>query len=182
MKKSLTLIILVCGSGALIAFFAGLIRPPRPMFHESYGAGGFGLVPMWQPNPTFADFRGQWLYFDESDNLIVVQATGTRERSRSKPMTGGTRAARFRLGSAWDVQTDNQYVRIPRTRDKLALILPEGRWKAFPIGPGRATLVYKAELGRDQPSPDLLKSVGSILERDVAAGFEEFLSGYIPPN
>ncbi len=38
----------------MIALCSGLIRPPRPMFHETYAAGGFGLVLTWQPNPVWA--------------------------------------------------------------------------------------------------------------------------------
>jgi hypothetical protein len=182
MRKWLPLIIVTGGFGISIAFRAGIIRPPRPMFHEAYAAGGFGLLPTWQPNPMFADERGQWLYFDEGDNLIVVQATGTGERGRSKPMTGGTRAARFRLGSAWDDVEDSQYVRVPRTRDKLVVILPDGRWETFPIGPGRATQVYRDEVGRDNPNTDLIKAVGSILGGAEKARFEGFLKQYKPPE
>ena len=148
MKKWISLIAVAGGFGILIAFLTGVIRPPRPMFHESYAAGGFGLLPTWNPNPMFADDHGQWLYFDAGDNLIVVQATGTAERTRWQPMTAGTQAARFRLGGARDDPRDSQHVRIRRTRDKLFLILPGGRWEAFPIRPGRAMEVYRAEVGR----------------------------------
>jgi hypothetical protein len=180
MRKWLLPIILAGGFGILIAFCAGVIRPPRPMFHEAYGAGGFGFIPTWQPNPAFFDHHGQGLYFDAGDNLIVFQATGVPQRSRSRPMIGGRRAARFRLGSA-DDKPDDHYVTIPRTRDRLIVILPDGRWEAHPIGSGKARQVHIVEISRDQPTPDLLESVVSVLDGHEKALVEEFLKGYTPP-
>jgi hypothetical protein len=118
-----------------------MIRPPRPMSHETYGAGGFGLLPTWNPNPMFADGLGQWLCFDEGDNLVVVQATGTRERSRSRPMTGGMKAARFRLGR----RERGSDFRILRIRDKLILIQPKGAGKCSRSGRDELTRSTKVK-------------------------------------
>ena len=78
----------------IVAICAGLIRPPRPMFHDSDAAGGFGLVPYWIANTPLADARGQWLWLDAGDNVIDIHATGTAERGRSQSMAAGrTRAS-----------------------------------------------------------------------------------------
>jgi hypothetical protein len=155
------------------------------MFHEGYAAGGFGILPRWQPDPVFVDKRGQWLWYDEGENLVVIQATGIRERSRSHPLTAGTRAARFRLGSAWDDVRDNQYVRIPRMRDLLVVILPDGRWQTFRLGAEKAAQVSRIaleELERDDLARDLLRSIRPSLDRAATARLEDFLKGYKPPE
>jgi hypothetical protein len=181
MRKWLPVIILASGFGILIAFCAGVIRPPRPMFHNTYAAGGFGLLPTWQPGPSLVDDHGQWLRVDEDDNLLVIHATGTAAHSRSHPMTAGVVAARFRLGSAGADEPERQYVRIPRTRDSLIVILSEGRREAFPIGPGQATRFFREEIQRETLSPDLLKAARSILDGETIARIDAFLKEYTPP-
>ena len=94
-------LILVCcmlgGAGFIVASCTGLFRPPRPMFHDSYAAGGFGLVPYWIRNTPSVDAQGQWLCVDRGDNVLVIQATGTAEGGRSHPMSGGRSSATFAL-------------------------------------------------------------------------------------
>jgi hypothetical protein len=114
--------------------------------------------------------------------LLVVQATGTAERGRSHAMVGGRTMARFRLGSAWDDERDNQYVTIPRTRDALIVILPDGRWQPFPLGPGQAAGFFRGQLDRDEPSADLLRDAGALLDEGGKAEFESLLKEYVPPK
>ena len=182
MKNWLILIIAASGFGLVVAFCAGVIRPPRPMFHESYAPGGLGWIPTWGRNGPLRDNRGQWLWVDSGDNLLVVHATGTAERGRSHPIIGGTQAARIRLGSAWADEPELRYVRITRTRDRLVVILPDGRSRAFPIGPGQASAFFKHETQRESPSFDLVEAVGSVLDRESRAPLVEFLSGYAAPD
>jgi len=152
------------------------------MLHESYGAGGHGLVSYWIRNTPLADRHGQWAWVDGADNLIVVQATGTAERGRSHAMIGGQSAARFRLGSAWDDARDHQYVTIPRTTNALIVILPDGRWQPFPLRPDQAAGFFRVQLERDEPSADLLQDAGALLEENGKIEFKLFLKGYVPPE
>ncbi len=163
----------------IVAFCGGLIRPPRPVFHESYAAGGFGLIPTWHPNATVADRHGQRLWTDRPDNFLVIQATGTSERGRSHAMTSGTEASRFRLGSASDYEKDNLYVRIPRMRDTLVVILPDGRWKSFPLELGEAGQFYMQ--AGNEPSDDLFQAIEPFLAQTVRDQLREYLEGYSRP-
>jgi hypothetical protein len=152
------------------------------MFHETYAAGGHGFVPYWLPNTAWAYSHGNWFWVDTADNLLVVHATGTTERGRSHAMVGGQKAARFRLGSAWDVERDNQHVTIPRTTDALVLILPDVRWRRFPLRSGQAAGFMRSELHQDQPSANLLPNAGALLDANGLIEFEAFLNGYTPPE
>jgi hypothetical protein len=140
------------------------------------------LAYYWIPNTPIADSHGHWAWVDGEDNLLVVQATGTAERGRSHAMVGGRTMARFRLGSAWDDERDNQYVTIPRTRDALIVILPDGRWQPFPLGPGQAAGFFRGQLDRDEPSADLLRDAGALLDEGGKAEFESLLKEYVPPK
>ena len=94
-------------------------------------------------------------------------------------MTGGTQAARFRLGSAWDAQRDNPYVRIPRMHDVLVVILPDGRSKDFPLQPGQASQFFLQE--RDDPSDDRLQAAESSLVGAAKEHLRRYLEGYSRP-
>lgn len=122
------------------------------MFHDSYAAGGHGLVYYWIPNTPIADKRGQWAWVDRADNLLVIHATGTAVRDRSQAMVGGQEAARVRLGSAWEYERDNQYVTIPRTQNALVVILPDGRWQQFPLQRGQAAGLFRTLMNRNERS------------------------------
>jgi hypothetical protein len=163
-----------------LVFCPGIGRPPRPMFHDSYGAGGFEVVPYWIPNTPLVDDHGHWLWVDEGDNLMVVQATETAERGRSHAMIGGRTQSQFRLGSAWDDERDNQHATIPRMRDTLVVILPDGRWLASPLATGQAARFFRNGL-QEQP-PDLLQAAGSLLHGEAISRFQEFLKGYVRPE
>jgi hypothetical protein len=171
---------LVGGLGFVLACCAGVIRPPRPMFCDGYAAGGFGLVPYWIPNTPLRDAHGHWLWVDKGDNVLAIHATGTADSGRSHAMTGGRTQARIRLGSAWDDVRDNQYVTVPRVRDALVVVLPDGRWTAFDLDRGQAERFYRA--GIEEEVPDLLRGAGSLLDEGEKARFEEFLAGYEPPQ
>jgi hypothetical protein len=97
-------------------------------------------------------------------------------------MVGGSTAARFRLGSAWDDERDNQYIRILRRRDALIVILPDGRWQSFPLHSGQAAGFFRGQLERDELSADLLGDAGALLDDGEKAEFESFLKGYVPPE
>lgn len=165
--------------GLVVACCTGVIRPPRPMFHDSYAAGGFGLVPYWIPNTPLRDTHGQWLWLDMEFNVLVIQATGTAETGRSHAMVAGRERARFRLGRAWDVEHDNQYVTIPKTRDSLIVILPPGKWLAFGLRRGQAEQYFRKAIREELP--DLLLGVGSLLGQEEKARFDELLAEYARP-
>lgn len=170
---------LLGGVGFVIAFCAGIIRLPRPMFCDGYGAGGFEVVPMWQPNTPLVDGHGQWLWIDEGDNLVALQATGTAERSRSHALRRGLASARIRLGGAEVDEQNDRHVIIPRTQDALIVILPDGQRQAFP-SKGQARTFFRACAEKD-PFPNLLVEVGTLLDADAKSRFEEFVRGYSPP-
>lgn len=164
----------------VVACCAGVIRPPRPMFHDSYGAGGFELLPYWIPNTPLRDSHGQWVWVDKGDNVLVVHATGTPDTGRSHAMTGGHEQARFRLGSAWNDERDNQYITIPRTRHELVVILPDGKWLSFSLGQGHAAQFFRERINKEVP--DLLRDAGLLLSREEKGRLDEFLKGYEPPK
>jgi hypothetical protein len=172
----------------IVAQCAGIIRPPRPMFHDSYAPVGMGLIYAWIPNTGLADKHGHWTWADETDNLLVVQATGTADNGRSFAMDGGWRSASFRLGSAWDDKRDNQYVTIPRTQNALVVILPDGRWQQFPLRCGQAAAFRESaafrqsQVGRDNRSVNILQDAGALLDAGGKDDFEAFLKGYVPPE
>jgi hypothetical protein len=162
----------------LCGYCSGLIRPPRPMFHEGYGPVGFGVVLDWKGTPPFIDPLGHWAVVDEQDNLAVVQATGSAERWRSKPWRAGRTETAFRLGGAEDREGD-AHVTIPRMKDALVVILPDGRWQEFPLRPGQASAFFRPHLTRR--SPDLLAEARVLLTEGDRAKFGTFLKGYVPP-
>lgn len=163
----------------VIAFCAGIIRPPRPMFSDSYAAGGFGIVPMWQPNTPIQDQHGHWLWVDEGGNVIAIQATGTGKLGRSHAMAGGLAFARFRVGDAEVDEKNDRYVTVPRTRDALIVILPDGRWRTFPSN-GQALPFFRACVEMER-LPNLLSEVVTLLDGETKGQFEEFIRGYSPP-
>ena len=183
MRKHWRLIVLAglaVGTGLMFAYCTGVIRPPRRMFHDNFGPVGFEVVSDWKPNPPLADAHGQWLWVDMTDNILAVHATGTAESGRSKAMHGGRDWAKFRFGSAWDDERDNQYVTIPRQPDTLFVILPDGRWKGFALDTDQAAQFYRR--GAEDGMPDVLGGARALLVADERAKFEEFLAGYVPPQ
>lgn len=170
---------LLGGVGFVIAFCAGIVRPPRPMFCDNYAAGGFEVVPMWQPNTPFVDGHGHWLWIDQGDNLVALQATGKAERRRSHALSRGLTSARFRLGGPDVDEQYDRHVTIPRARDALVVILPDGRWQAFP-SKGQARPFFLDCLYQD-PIPNLLSEVATLLDADTRGRFDEFIRGYSPP-
>jgi hypothetical protein len=172
---------LVAALGILLAYCSGVIRPPRPMFHDDYGTVGFELVSEWKKTTPIRDEYGQWAWIDAGDNIVAVHATATADSGRSHAMIGGRRSARFRLGSAWDDTRDNQYAEIPRQPDSLFVILPDGRWMAFSLRPKQADQFFRRGL-EEGILADVLLATGTLLVNEVKARYEEFLKGYVRPQ
>lgn len=157
----------------------GIVRPPRPMFHNDYFANDRSFFPMWYPTTPCADEHGHWTWADFEDNLLVVQATGTAERGRSQAMAAGTQRARFRLGSGWDDERDNQHAIIARMRDALVVILPDGQWERFSLGPGLAREFHRQWVA--EPPANLLREAGTLLSAEERARLGKFLAAYKEP-
>lgn len=162
----------------VLLFCAGVVRLPRPMFHNDFSAGE-RLWPHWEPPHPCRDECGHWAWADYEDNLLVVQATGVAETGRSKPLAAGVKQARFRLGSAWEDERSNTHVIIPRMHDALVVILPDGRWQRFSLAPGFAKDFHREWV--TELASNLLRDAAGLLDGEERMRLDEFLKEYQEP-
>jgi hypothetical protein len=174
----LILLLIFCLLPGLVGYCIESLRP-RPMFCNNRVANDRSVFPRWEPDSPCHDEHGHVAWADFKDNVLVIQATGKAELSGPPAYQFGRQSSRFGLGGDRRDFANIQYVTIPRMRDTLVVILPDGQWERFPLGPDLAREFHWKCAG--EWPPNLLRDAGTLLSEEDQVRFDAFLAGYKEP-
>jgi hypothetical protein len=158
--------------------------PPRPMFCNDFVSDERTLLPYWYGPETLSDTYGHWAWCDYGDNALVVIATGVPAElqdgfycmSMSSGIQPGTRESVIHLRA----DPDKGLITLPRTRDVLVIVLPDGKMQQFPLPPGEAKRFHKARPSQLKKQ-NLLREATALLAPPDRASCEVFLRDYTEP-
>ena len=152
-------------AGLVVLYFAGIVRHPRPMFHNLYVAfPDHGFLPTWRVFPPGLDQSGNVVFADHTLNVLVVIGTGQPSAIDACYWKYGMRETVFSINS-YELLVSSS------TRDTAFILLADGRRTEFPIPSGRAEELHNLA-GNDyvQNILDGLRDVqpeGSLTDREA---------------
>ncbi|MBX9787727.1 MAG: hypothetical protein K2Y37_02335 [Pirellulales bacterium] len=143
--------------------------PPRPMFANVFRGAEMTFLPSWHGNEEINDRKGNLSWFDFADNVVLIYIDSVNAGGWIEPLRSGVRQSKLRL----DDENDDGVAIIPRTRDKVIVVLSSGEMRNFALPTGQAAAFYEAT--RKNPNPDLRRDPGSILEPAERTRYLEFV-------
>ncbi len=159
----------------LAEFFTLSGFQPRPVFHNQWGLHKFCIVPYWRPDHLWPDKFCQYVRADDRDNLLVVILTGASP-GVDQPLFGGMTEYTVRVGT----KDAFKAIALPRIKDSLVVVLPDGTHRQFPLVPGRAKSFHHLIWGNEYKL-NLLREAREVLDSASQIDFDAFIAVYREP-
>ena len=169
-------------AAGLLSYCTGLVRPPRPYFSNTYMLlADHPPWPHWAPPHPQLDQFGQYLWFDDRDNVaLLVLSERMIEDHDQTWLFGGSNTATVRLG---DVR-NQQMIKITRKRDTLFVVRRSGDLLAIPLPPGMSrTLSDRVSVRPDRPEDfDHLEQTLAAVDAATRERITKSLGDYTRPT
>ena len=134
---TIALLIAVAVAFAFIVTKRSSVDSQSPLFHRYSTTEG-----KWKYCVGVSDPNGTWVWVDENVELLLVVISGSRSRSRANALFADESRATAKIGDD-DSELFVTFHRTVKMRQRMLIVLPDGRTQWVALNPGEARNFYE---------------------------------------